>query len=254
MYFESHAHYDDRKYDKDRDELLTKMHEEDGVDYIINVGADMRSSKKSVKLSEKYDFIYAAVGIHPHDADTMNDKDLDTLYEYCNHDKVVAIGEIGLDFYYDHSPRDVQRECFKKQLRICENVTKPVIIHSRDASQECFDIIKASNVRKGVIHAFSGSVEMAKEYIKMGFHIGIGGVLTFKNAKSLVEVVENIPIESILIETDAPYLSPEPHRGTRNNSQNLTYVVNKIAQIKQISEEIVAEKTRKNALTLFAIK
>lgn len=253
MYFESHAHYDDKKFDEDRDELLENLKQND-VDYIINVGADMKSSLISIELSHKYSFVYAAVGIHPHDAQNMKDTDIKTLKDYCNDKKVVAIGEIGLDYYYDFSPRQLQRNCFKKQLELCEVVNKPVIIHSRDASQECFDMIKKSNVRNGVIHAFSGSVEMAKAYIDMGFYIGIGGIITFKNARKLIEVVENISIENILIETDSPYLSPVPNRGTRNNSQNLKFIAEKIGQIKQLEPKIVAQKTKNNALSLFGIK
>lgn len=253
MYFESHAHYDSEQFDDDRYEVIESL-KDSGVDYVINVGADMKSSLTSIELSRKYDFIYAAVGVHPHDAENVKDEDYETLSSYLKEDKVVALGEIGLDYYYDFSPRDIQRQVFKNQLNICENVTKPVIIHSREAAQECFDMIKDSKVRKGVIHAFSGSTEMAKEYIKMGFYIGVGGIVTFKNARKLVEVVENIPLEHILIETDSPYLSPVPVRGTRNNSQNLKYITEKIAQIKQISPEKVAEITRKNALALFDIK
>lgn len=253
MYFESHAHYDDERFDEDRDELLKGL-KDWGIDYVINVGADMKSSLASIELSRKYDFVYAAVGVHPHSAEDVRAEDYDTLTSYLKEDKVVALGEIGLDYYYDLSPREIQREVFKKQLNICEIVTKPVIIHSREAAQECFNMIKESRVRKGVIHAFSGSVEMAREYIKMGFFIGVGGIVTFKNAKKLIQVVENIPIERILIETDSPYLSPVPVRGSRNNSQNLKYITEKIAQIKQIEPEKVAEITRKNAISLFDIK
>lgn len=253
MYFESHAHYDSEQFDDDRYEVIESL-KNSGVDYVINVGADMKSSLTSIELSRKYDFIYAAVGVHPHDAENVKAEDYEKLSSYLKEDKVVALGEIGLDYYYDLSPRDIQRQVFKNQLDICENAKKPVIIHSREASQECFDMIKDSRVRRGVIHAFSGSTEMAKEYIKMGFYIGVGGIVTFKNARKLVEVVENIPLERILIETDSPYLSPVPVRGTRNNSQNLKYITEKIAQIKQISPEKVAEITRKNAVSLFDIK
>lgn len=253
MYFESHAHYDSEQFDDDRYEVIESL-KNSGVDYVINVGADMQSSLTSIELSRKYDFIYAAVGVHPHDAENVKAEDYETLSSYLKEDKVVALGEIGLDYYYDLSPRDIQRQVFKNQLDICENAKKPVIIHSREAAQECFDMIKDSKVRRGVIHAFSGSTEMAKEYIKMGFYIGVGGIVTFKNARKLVEVVENIPLERILIETDSPYLSPVPVRGTRNNSQNLKYITEKIAQIKQISPENVAEITRKNAVSLFDIK
>lgn len=252
MYFESHAHYDDRQFNEDRDELLSDL-KNHNVGYVVNIGADMKSSYKSIELAEKYDFVYASVGVHPHEASKVTDKDYETLEKWLQHKKVVALGEIGLDFYYDHSPRDIQREVFTKQLKICENVTKPVIIHSREASKEVFDIIKASKVRKGVIHAYSGSLEMALDYIKMGFYIGIGGVLTFKNANKLLKVVENIPLEAILIETDSPYLSPVPVRGTRNNSQNLKYIVKKISEIKQIDEEKIEKITLQSAKDLFCI-
>ena len=253
MYFETHAHYDDKKFDDDRKELLLGL-KNHNVGYVVNVGADMKSSYDSIKMAEKYDFVYASVGVHPHEAINVKEEDYKTLEKWLQHEKVVALGEIGLDFYYDFSPRDVQREVFTKQLKICENITKPVIIHSREASQEVFDIIKASKVRKGVVHAYSGSLEMALEYIKMGFYIGIGGVLTFKNANKLLNVVENIPLEAILIETDSPYLSPVPVRGTRNNSQNLKYIVKKISEIKQIEEEKVEKITLETAKKFFCIK
>ena len=253
MYFETHAHYDDKKFDEDRNDILNSL-KENNIEYVVNVGADMKSSYDSIKLSQKYDFIYASVGVHPHEARNMKEEDYKILEQWLQYDKVVALGEIGLDYYYDFSPREVQREVFKKQLKICENITKPVIIHSRDANQEVFDIIKESKVRKGVIHAFSGSLEMALEYIKLGFFIGVGGVLTFKNANKLVNVVENIPLEHILIETDSPYLSPVPVRGTRNNSQNLKYIVEKISEIKHIEKENVEKITLETAKMFFCIK
>lgn len=196
MYFESHAHYDDGRFKNDREEILNLL-PSCGIDYVINVGCDMKSSRESIKMAEKYDYIYAAVGVHPHDAENMKESDLDELRQMSNHKKVVAIGEIGLDFYYDNSPRDVQRYWFKRQLEIVKELNKPVIIHSRDASQETFDIIKESGVKKGVIHCYSGSAQMAMDYVKMGFYIGVGGVVTFSNAKKLVEVVEAIQLEQI---------------------------------------------------------
>ncbi len=253
MYFETHAHYDDKKFDEDRNDILNSL-KENNIEYVVNVGADMKSSYDSIKLSQQYDFMYASVGVHPHEARNMKEEDYKILEKWLQYDKVVALGEIGLDYYYDFSPREVQREVFKKQLKICENITKPVIIHSRDANQEVFDIIKESKVRKGVIHAFSGSLEMALEYIKLGFFIGVGGVLTFKNANKLVNVVENIPLEHILIETDSPYLSPVPVRGTRNNSQNLKYIVEKISEIKHIEKENVEKITLETAKMFFCIK
>lgn len=250
MYFESHAHYDDGRFKNDREEILNLL-PSCGIDYVINVGCDMKSSRESIKMAEKYDYIYAAVGVHPHDAENMKESDLDEIRQMSNHKKVVAIGEIGLDFYYDNSPRDIQRYWFKRQLEIVKELNKPVIIHSRDASQETFDIIKESGVKKGVIHCYSGSAQMAMDYAKMGFYIGVGGVVTFSNAKKLVEVVETIQLEQILIETDSPYLSPIPNRGKRNDSRNLQFVVEKIAKIKDISPEKVANITKLNAKQLF---
>lgn len=253
MYFESHAHYDDIKFNDDRYELLNSLPEY-GIDYVINAGADMKSSLAGIKLAEKYPYLYAAVGVHPHDAENMIEDDIKTLENYSSHEKIVAIGEIGLDFYYDNSPRDIQRYWFKRQLQLALELNMPVIIHSRDAAQECFDIIKESGVHKGVIHAYSGSPEMAWDYINMGFYIGVGGIITFKNARKLIEVVDSVPLDKILIETDSPYLSPVPLRGTRNNSQNLKYITDKIAQVKQIKPEEVALVTKKNGIELFNVK
>lgn len=252
MYFETHAHYDDKQFDEDRHTLLESLNK-NGVEYIVNVGADMKSSLESINLAKKYPFVYASVGIHPHDAKNVKEEDYKTLENWLKEDKVVALGEIGLDYHYDLSDKEIQKEVFKNQLKICENVTKPVIIHSREATNDVLEIIKQSKVRKGVVHAFSSSLEIAKEYVKLGFYIGVGGVVTFKNANTLVKVVENIPLENILIETDSPYLTPVPFRGTRNNSQNLQYVVEKIAEIKRIDKEIVEKTTFINAKKFFCI-
>lgn len=252
MYFDSHAHYDDERFDEDRVELLTKLPLE-GVAYVVNAAASMESSHSSVELANTYEYIYAAVGVHPHEVESMTNKDIDTLRELTKKPKVVAIGEIGLDYYYDFSPRELQRQWFNAQLELTKELDLPVVIHSRDACQETFDMIKVSGVKSGVIHCFSGSKELAKEYVKRGFHIGIGGALTFKNARKTVEVVETIPLEYILIETDCPYLTPVPHRGKRNDSSYLGHVVDKIAEIKNISAEEVANVTSNNAKKLFKI-
>lgn len=249
MIFETHSHYDDKRFDLDREQVIESLKNE--VDYIINVGCDIETSKNSILLSEKYDNIFASVGFHPHSAKDCDDKALDIIENLAKNEKVVAIGEIGLDYHYDFSDRDVQKDVFKKQLELSKKLNKPVIIHSREACQDVFDIIKKSNVNKGVIHAFSGSLEIAKEYVKLGFFLGIGGVLTFKNAKKLVDVVKEISINNILIETDTPYLAPEPVRGTRNDSHNLKHVINKIAEIKQISKDEVEKITFNNAKKLF---
>lgn len=250
MYFESHAHYDDERFDEDRDTLLASFPAE-GIETVVNASSDIKSSKASIALSEKYPFFYAAVGVHPHEVDSITEADINELRELSKHPKVVAIGEIGLDYYYDLSPRDLQRHWFKRQLELADELKMPVIIHSRDAAQECFDIIKNSNVRNGVIHCYSGSAEMAEEYIKMGFYIGVGGSLTFKNNKKGVETVERIPIEKILIETDSPYLAPVPYRGKRNDSRLLKYVVERISQIKNIPENDICNITKNNAQNLF---
>ena len=250
MYFESHAHYDDERFDEDRDTLLASFPAE-GIETVVNASSDIKSSKASIALSEKYPFFYAAVGVHPHEVENITEADIDELRELSKYPKVVAIGEIGLDYYYDLSPRDLQRHWFKRQLELADELKMPVIIHSRDAAQECFDIIKNSNVRNGVIHCYSGSAEMAEEYIKMGFYIGVGGSLTFKNNKKGVETVERIPIEKILIETDSPYLAPVPYRGKRNDSRLLKYVVERISQIKNIPENDICNITKNNAQNLF---
>ncbi len=184
----------------------------------------------------------------------MSEEDIQILRNYSKNEKVVAIGEIGLDFYYDFSPRDLQRKWFIRQLELAKELDMPVIIHSREASAECFDIIKESGVKKGVIHSYSGSAQMALDYIKLGFYIGVGGIVTFKNAKKSVDTVSKIPLGKILIETDSPYLAPEPVRGSRNNSQNLKYICEKIAQIKQITPEEVACTTAENSKNLFFVK
>lgn len=253
MFFESHAHYDDKRFDEDRERLIPAL-KENGVDYVINCGADMKSSLKSIEYTAQYDFFYAAVGVHPHDAARMSDGDLKTLEDYCKNEKVVAVGEIGLDFHYDFSPRDIQCKRFSEQLQLAKIVNKPVIIHSREAAQQCFDIIKSSGVTKGVIHSYSGSAEMARDYIEVGYYIGISGVITFDKTRKLPEVVREIPMDRILIETDSPYLSPAPNRGKRNDSQNLKYIAAEIGHIKQMSTEIVAKITSENARTLFDIK
>ena len=246
---DSHAHYDDRRFNGDRHELLTSFAGH-GIELVINIGADMKSSQKSISLAEKYPFVYAAIGVHPHEAKSMRDNDFETLRCWSEHSKVVAIGEIGLDYYYDNSPRDIQRTRFEQQLVLSKEVGLPVVIHSRDASAETFSMLRDSGLQ-GVIHCYSGSREHAIEYVKAGFYIGVGGVLTYKNARKLVETVEAIPLKSILLETDCPYLAPEPHRGRRNHSLYLTEIARKVAEIKGVSYEEVEAANRENVLTLF---
>ena len=253
MYFDSHAHYDSRKFNPDREALLKSLPSK-GVLGVINAGANMPSSKASIKLAETYPFIYAAVGVHPHDTKKMNEHDIDTLRQLCQHEKTVAIGEIGLDFYHDFSPRDVQRKWFVKQLQLAKELQMPVIIHSRDSAAETMQVIEESGVRNGVLHCYSGALPMALDYVKLGFYIGIGGVVTFHNAKKTREVAANIPLQNLLIETDAPYLAPVPERGKRNDSSLLEYVVDEIANLREITPEKVATASAENARRLFAIQ
>ncbi len=253
MIFDTHAHYDDEAFDGDRDTLLSSMNE-NGIANIVNVGASMESSAESVRLSEKYDFIYAAVGVHPNDTGNLTEGDMEMLMNWCKRDKTVAIGEIGLEYHYLEPDKDIQKKWFLRQLDLAAELNMPVIIHSRDAAAETFDIMKQYAGRlSGVIHCYSYSQEMAKEYVKMGFYIGVGGVVTFKNGKKLKETVEQIPLDRIVLETDCPYLSPEPNRGKRNSSLNLPYVAAEIARIKGISDKEVIDRTFENARLLYRI-
>lgn len=256
MFFESHAHYDDEAFDDDREELL-ELFPDNNIKYVINAAVNIKSSIAGIELAHKYNHIYSSVGIHPSEVQNISEKDMELLYNMCKENsKVVAIGEIGLDYHYDRQCADLQKYWFERQLDLAKEVNLPVIIHSRDAAQECFDLIKQKNMLKkhnGVIHCYSGSKEMALLYIEMGFYIGIGGVITFSNAKKTIDVVESIPLNKILIETDSPYLSPAPNRGKRNNSQNLIYIAEKIAQIKQVTANKVAKVTFDNASELFGV-
>ncbi len=256
MIFETHAHYEDERFDEDRDELLSSMHEH-GIGTIVNVGASLDSVKKSISLASQYDFIYAAVGVHPSDISCMDEAAYSWLQEQVKHPKVVAVGEIGLDYYWDkeESIQKQQRSWFRKQLELAEETGLPVIIHSRDAAEDTLAMMKEAYAKHitGVIHCFSYSAQLAEEYVRMGFYIGVGGVVTFKNAKKLKEVVARIPLERILLETDCPYMAPEPYRGKRNSSLYLPYVVQKIAEIKGVSEQEVADITQQNAKSMYRL-
>lgn len=253
MYFDSHTHYDDERFDEDRHSLLESLKEK-GVDYVVHAGADMVSSYKGIELADQYSFIYTAIGVHPHEVHQMSEEDIEKLRKLSKHPKVVAIGEIGLDYYYNYSSKEDQVYWFKRQLELAKELLLPVIIHSRDASQQTFDILKEADIHRGVIHCFSGSYELAKEYVKRGFYIGIGGAITFNNAKKLIEVAKNISIENIVIETDCPYLTPVPFRGKRNDSSYLKYIVEKIAEVKEMEPQEVARRTLENAKILYGIK
>ncbi len=253
MIFESHAHYDSRKFDEDREELLNSMLE-NGVGTIVNVGATWKSVTTGIQLADQYSFVYAAMGLHPDEVGDLNEERFEILKAECQKEKVVAIGEIGLDYYWDNESHDLQKKWFIRQLELARELDLPVIIHSRDAAEDTLKIMKehAKGLR-GVIHCFSYSKEMAEEYVKLGFHIGVGGVVTFKNGKKLKEVVEAIPLERILLETDCPYLAPEPHRGKRNSSLYLSHIAQAIADLKGITYEEVVTQTEKNSRELFRV-
>ncbi len=254
MIFETHAHYDDEAFDKDREELLGSMRD-NGIAYIMNVGANIETCRSTLKLTEQYDFIYGAMGVHPSDTLELNEETIAWLERKCALEKVKAVGEIGLDYHYEEPPKEHQKKWFVRQLDVARRVKLPVIIHSREAAQDTLDIMKAEKAGDigGVIHCFSYGVEMAREYLNMGYYIGIGGVLTFSNAKKLREVVEYMPLDRILLETDCPYLAPAPFRGKRNSSLYIAYVAEEIAKIKDISREEVEEVTMQNAKNMYHI-
>ncbi len=254
MIFESHAHYDSHQFDEDREQLLNSL-PENGVGTVVNVCADWDSVTEVVDMVQNYPFMYAAVGLHPDEVGDLDDERFEFLKTQCQNEKVVAIGEIGLDYYWDNESRDVQKKWFVKQLELARELDLPVIIHSRDAAEDTLKIMKeyAQGLR-GVIHCFSYSKEIAEEYVKMGFHIGIGGVVTFKNGKKLKEVAEAVPLERILLETDCPYLAPEPYRGKRNCSIYISHIAQAIADIKGVTYEEVVAQTEQSGKLLFRIQ
>ena len=255
MFFDSNAHLDAKHFDHDR-ELVIRRAQLNDISYIMNPGADFQSSVNAVALAEKYDFIYAAVGVHPHDVDTMDDHMLALLKGMAKKEKVKAIGEIGLDYYRDLSPRPLQKKWFVEQLRLAKSLNMPVIIHDRDANDDVLRLLKEEHAfETGVLmHCYSGSKELARQYVSLGAYISIAGPLTYKNARKTVEVVEAVPLDRLMIETDSPYLTPEPFRGKRNESMYVRYVCQKMADIKGIGFEELAEITLNNATTYFKIK
>lgn len=255
MIFETHAHYDDERFDGDRDDIISSLPFK-GINRVINVGASVESTKTTLELAKKYDFVYSAVGVHPSEIDGLNEETFEWLRGVAGEEKTVAIGEIGLDYYWEKEEqvRERQREWFKRQMQLAGECMLPVIIHSRDAAEDTMRVMKDINAEEipGVIHCYSYSKEMAREFVGMGYYIGVGGVVTFKNSKKLKETVEDISLKHILLETDCPYMAPEPYRGKRNYSGYIPYVVAEIARIKNISEEEVMEVTYENAMRLFS--
>ena len=253
MLADSHAHIDDERFDADRDEVVARALAA-GVSLIVNIGADMASSARSVALAEKYPGIYAAVGMHPHDSQDMKETDYRQLEQWANHPKVVAIGEIGLDYHYDLSPRPVQKEVFLRQLDLARKTGKPFIIHEREAHADMLDIIRnAARGLNGVFHCFSGSVETAREYLKMGFYISVAGPVTFPKSVKTKEVAKAVPLDRLLVETDSPYLTPQPFRGKRNEPAYVRIVAEEIANLRDISLAELAEVTTANVRKLFNI-
>ena len=254
MIFDTHAHYDDDAFDEDRDELLSGMAAKN-VEYIVNVGASMASSERSLGLAEKYPFIYAAVGVHPDEVGELDEEKFEKLREWTKHEKVKAVGEIGLDYYWDKEGHDLQKHWFMRQMELSHEANLPMIVHSREAAKDTLDMVIAAKPLdlSGIIHCYSYSVEQAREYLNMGYYIGIGGVLTFKNGKKLKEVAEYAPLSQIVLETDCPYLAPVPYRGKRNDSSKLSYVAEELAAIKQVSVEEVIRITNENGRKLYHI-
>lgn len=254
MIFDTHAHYDDEAFDKDRDELLKKMKSE-GVDFIVNVGASMDSVRTTLALAKEYPHIYAAIGVHPSETEKLCEQDMQWLKEQVPNEKVVAIGEIGLDYYWPEPNHPTQKKWFERQLSLASEVKLPVVIHSRDSAKDTLDILKGwhKELHGGVIHCFSYTKEIAREYLNMDYYFGVGGVLTFKNAKKLIEAVEYIPLDRILLETDCPYLAPEPYRGKRNQSSYIDFMAQKLSEIKKLDKEEILMRTMENARKFYGI-
>lgn len=253
MIFDTHAHYDDEQFNPDREELLLSM-KDGGVGTIMNVSASFESCRKVLDLAHQYPFLYAAIGVHPDHVGELDDEKVLKMRELLLDEKALAVGEIGLDYYWKEESEVIQKKWFIRQLELAKDMNLPVIIHSRDAAYDTLEIMKEyGKDLSGVIHCFSYSLEIAMQYVKMGYYIGIGGVVTFKNGRKLKEVAKMVPLSSIVLETDCPYLAPVPNRGKRNNSMNLTFVAEEIASIKGISVNEVIEETEKNARNLYRL-
>lgn len=255
MLFDTHTHLNAEQYKEDMKEVIQRAKQE-GISYMAVVGFDRPTISKAIEIAEKYSFIYAIVGWHPVDAIDMTEEDLLWIEQLASHPKVVALGEMGLDYYWDKSPKDIQKDVFRRQIRLAKKVKLPIVIHNRDATEDIVTILKEENASEvgGIMHCFSGSPEIAKECIKMNFYISLGGPVTFKNAKKPKEVAKEVPLDKLLIETDCPYLTPHPYRGKRNEPAYVKLVAEEIAMIKGISLEELAKTTTENAKKLFGIK
>ncbi|MDP4143577.1 MAG: TatD family hydrolase [Bacillota bacterium] len=254
MIFDSHAHYDDESFNEDREQVIAELRE-NAIVGVLNCGASLEGARTSVEFADKYDFFYAAVGIHPEYANIVDNKVIDELRQLASNPKVKAIGEIGLDYYYEDGPdKETQKKAFKMQMNLARELKLPVVIHDRDAHGDTLEILKEYSDVKGVVHCFSGSVEFARECLKLGYYLGFTGVVTFKNAKRVLEVVEEVPLDRMLVETDCPYMAPTPFRGKRNRSEYIEYIIEKIADIKSILPVNVKEQTIENTRRLLNIE
>lgn len=249
--FDTHAHYDDARFDDDRDALLGSL-EEKGVTRVINCGVDQKTSRTTLDLAHRYDFVYAAVGFHPEDCADVTDEDFAAMRALYDDPKVVAVGEIGLDYYWDTVPKDVQLDVFERQLILANELDLPVIVHDREAHADTLALLKKHRP-KGVLHCFSGSVEMMEEAVKIGLYIGLGGAVTFKNAKKPLAVAAAVPSDRLLLETDCPYMAPVPFRGKRNDSSLIAYVAERIAEVRDEDPQALVDRCRENANQLFGI-
>ncbi len=254
MLYDTHAHLNNPSFDADRDEVMKKI-KSAGVGLVNNIGADIKTSYESIALAEKYDFVYATCGVHPSETESLTEDDMKTLIEMSKHEKVKAIGEIGLDYHYEDGPDpEIQKYWFKRQIELSKEVGLPVVIHDRESKGEAIRILKDMNVSEGVMHCFSGSAEIARELLKMGFYISFTGVVTFKNARKAIEALKAVPLDRLFIETDCPYMAPEPVRGTRNDSSNVIRIAEKYAEVKGVSLDEVISVTTNNAKEFFKIK
>ncbi|OQB22306.1 MAG: putative deoxyribonuclease YcfH [Firmicutes bacterium ADurb.Bin182] len=252
--FDTHAHLTDESFDADREKLLDSLHGS-GIALVMEIACDVREAEASMALTEKYPYIYAAVGMHPHIAHEVKNEHIDSIKEFLKREKAVAVGEIGLDYHYDFSPREIQKKWFVEQLELAKELRLPVSLHIREAFGDCMDILRAhKNGLKGVMHCFSGSLETAFECVDLGLYIALGGAVTFKNAKRPLSVAEHIPLDRIVVETDCPYLTPEPYRGRRNDPSMVRYTVERIAEVRRSDPESIAEATYQNGLEAFGLE
>lgn len=251
--FDTHAHYDSRQFDPDRDAVLSALPGQ-GVELVVNPGCDLPSSRKAIEIAERYPFVYAAVGVHPEDCGDWTQGDVDELRALAAHPKVVAIGEIGLDYYWKDNPRELQQRVFRSQLALAQELDLPVIVHDREAHGDCLDIVREFPQVRGVFHCFCGSAEMASELVKLGWMISFTGVLTYKNARRALEVAQAVPLDRLMIETDSPYMAPVPHRGERNHSGYVGLICERLGSLKGVGPEECSRITKENGRRFFQIR